>query len=286
MVRRTPFRRAAITRDVATRPPAPATVARYLEASTELRRLLKADIQRSMTCIGMPEECIVQGEPERVLSDDMGRDNWEDRCQDEAALAPMGTLDTPTARAARAPQPCHGISARARKLSAPATLTRHGTLATPMPGMPASQPQTCHDSPWPWPCHDTVPQQVLGHQPSQANTAGNRQRSATTPDGHHQWRSTTTPTGARWGKEEEGPQSRRSTTTHRGASSGGAAVDGGGRRQDPRDPIFQLVCCQERFRRIDWGDRVRINWRELELLRRPRPGSLTEPLEEDSEEEA
>ncbi|KAB1228126.1 hypothetical protein CJ030_MR4G013728 [Morella rubra] len=39
--------------------------------------------------------------------------------------------------------------------------------------------------------------------------------------------------------------------------------------------VHELVCCQERFRRIDWGDRVRINWRELELLRRPRPGSLT-----------
>ncbi|KAB1223226.1 hypothetical protein CJ030_MR2G002974 [Morella rubra] len=40
----------------------------------------------------------------------------------------------------------------------------------PMPGMPASQPQRCHDSPWP--CHDTVPQQVIGHQPSQAGAAG------------------------------------------------------------------------------------------------------------------
>ncbi|KAB1207016.1 hypothetical protein CJ030_MR7G008068 [Morella rubra] len=118
----------------------------------------------------------------------------------------MGTLDTPTARAARAPQPCHGISARARKLSAPSTLTRHGAPATPMPGMPASQPQTCHDSPWPCPrpCHDTVPQQVLGHQPSQASTAGKQTKECHTPDGHHQWRSTTTPTGARWERKRKG----------------------------------------------------------------------------------
>ncbi|KAB1224243.1 hypothetical protein CJ030_MR2G005724 [Morella rubra] len=49
----------------------------------------------------------------------MGCDShaWEDRCRDEAPVAPMGTLDTPTACATRAPQPCHGISARARKLS-------------------------------------------------------------------------------------------------------------------------------------------------------------------------
>ncbi|KAB1215736.1 hypothetical protein CJ030_MR4G020434 [Morella rubra] len=51
----------------------------------------------------------------------------------------------------------------------------------------------------------------------------------------------------------------------------------GGRRQDQGDPIFQLVCCQERFRRIDWGDRVRITFGgELALLRRLDPGSLTE----------
>ncbi|KAB1209795.1 hypothetical protein CJ030_MR6G010431 [Morella rubra] len=75
----------------------------------------------------------------------------------------------------------------------------------------------------PRPCHDTVPQQVLGHQPSQARTAGQQTKECHYTDGHHQWRSTTTPTGARWGKEEEGPQSRRSTTTHGGASSGGAA---------------------------------------------------------------
>ncbi|KAB1202702.1 hypothetical protein CJ030_MR8G022758 [Morella rubra] len=83
----------------------------------------------------------------------------------------------PLTRPPRVQQEHHShamASARARKLSAPATLTRHGAPATPMPGMPASQPQTCHDSPWPCPrpCHDTVPQQVLGHQPSQASIAG------------------------------------------------------------------------------------------------------------------
>ncbi|KAB1200601.1 hypothetical protein CJ030_MR0G006902 [Morella rubra] len=49
-------------------------------------------------------------------------------------------------------------------------------------------------------CHS---KSLATSQAKQAQRA-NRQRSATTPDGHHQWRSTTTPTGARWGKEEEG----------------------------------------------------------------------------------
>ncbi|KAB1206054.1 hypothetical protein CJ030_MR7G009283 [Morella rubra] len=102
----------------------------------------------------------------------MGHDShaWEDRCRDEAPVTPMGTLETITARSARAPQPCQGISARGRKLSVLAPLTRHGAPVTPMPGMLASLPQTCHDNPWP--CHDTMPQQVLGHQPSQAGAAG------------------------------------------------------------------------------------------------------------------
>jgi hypothetical protein len=105
---------------------------------------------------------------ERIPSGDMGGDSHalEDRCRDEAPMTHMGNPDKPTARATTTLQPCHGISSRARKLGAPAPLTRHGALSTPMPGMPASPPQPCHDSPWP--CPDTTTQQALGHQPSHA----------------------------------------------------------------------------------------------------------------------
>ncbi|KAB1223244.1 hypothetical protein CJ030_MR2G006026 [Morella rubra] len=78
----------------------------------------------------------------------MGRDRhaWEDRCQDEAALAPMGTLDTPTARAARAPQPCHGISARAQA-QRPINPDKAWRPSNTHAWHAASQPQACHDSP-------------------------------------------------------------------------------------------------------------------------------------------
>ncbi|KAB1228062.1 hypothetical protein CJ030_MR4G024742 [Morella rubra] len=77
--------------------------------------------------------------------------------------------DTPIARAAEAPQPCHGISARARKRGAPAPLTNHDSPAMPMLGRPASQLQTCHGKPMASTktCLDIVPQQDFGHQPSQ-----------------------------------------------------------------------------------------------------------------------
>ncbi|KAB1220912.1 hypothetical protein CJ030_MR3G026791 [Morella rubra] len=132
---------------------------------------------------------------ERVLSDDMGRDShaWEDRCRDEALTRPPRT---------RQEHHSHAMaSARAREAQRP---YKAWPPTTPMPGMPASRPQTCHDSPWP--CHDTVPQQVLGHQPSQAGAAGQQTKEChDTGWPPPPWRSTTTPTGARWGMEEERP---------------------------------------------------------------------------------
>ncbi|KAB1207389.1 hypothetical protein CJ030_MR7G017428 [Morella rubra] len=61
------------------------------------------------------------------------------------------------------------------------------------PTTPASLPQTCHDSPRP--CHDTVPQQVLGTNQAKQEQRASKQRNAMIQDGHHQWWSTTTPTG-------------------------------------------------------------------------------------------
>ncbi|KAB1206417.1 hypothetical protein CJ030_MR7G027617 [Morella rubra] len=95
-------------------------------------------------------------------------------------------------------------SVRARKLSAPTLLTRHGAPATPMPGMPASRHKhamTAHGLAM-IRCHS----KSLATSQTKQEQRANRQRSAMTQDGHHQWQSTTTPTGARWGKEEEGPR--------------------------------------------------------------------------------
>ncbi|KAB1212152.1 hypothetical protein CJ030_MR5G018198 [Morella rubra] len=99
----------------------------------------------------------------------------------------------------------------------------------PMSSMPANRPQTCHDSPWP--CHDTVPQQVLGHQPSQARAVG--QQTKECHDTRWPPPAATTSGGAppplpvlggEWKRKVL--EARRSTTTHGGAS-------GGGRWQNP-----------------------------------------------------
>ncbi|KAB1209447.1 hypothetical protein CJ030_MR6G023778 [Morella rubra] len=121
-------------------------------------------------------------------------------------------------------------------------------------------------------------QQVLGHQPSQARTAGQQTKECHYTGWPHQWRSTTTPTGARWGKKRKGHRVEGAPPpmeVQAAAAPPWTVAD----NEDLGDPTIQLVCCQERFRRIDWGDHVRINWRELALLRWPRPGSLTESLE-------
>ncbi|KAB1210023.1 hypothetical protein CJ030_MR6G023572 [Morella rubra] len=110
----------------------------------------------------------------------MGRDRhaWEDRCQDEAALAPMGTLDTPTARAARAPQPCHGISARAQaqRPSNPDKAWRPSNAHA----WHASQPATCHDAMTAHGLAMTTQSKSLATSQAKQAQRANRQRSAIT----------------------------------------------------------------------------------------------------------
>ncbi|KAB1207601.1 hypothetical protein CJ030_MR7G022903 [Morella rubra] len=94
----------------------------------------------------------------------MGRNSyaWEDRCRDEAPVAPMGTLDTSTS--VRREHHSHAM-ASARVQACP----KHQRPCLACQPACHRYAMTAHS---PWPCHDTVPQQVLGHQPSQAGAAG------------------------------------------------------------------------------------------------------------------
>ncbi|KAB1204175.1 hypothetical protein CJ030_MR8G025883 [Morella rubra] len=61
-------------------------------------------------------------------------------------------------------------STRTRKQGTPAPMISHDSPAMPMLGIPTSQLQTCHGKSMASAetCLDVVPQQDLGHQPSQA----------------------------------------------------------------------------------------------------------------------